>query len=55
MELFGVGGPEMVVLAILAVVLFGERLPEVARIAARYVRMLREMSREFTESMRLDD
>ncbi|NUP99217.1 MAG: twin-arginine translocase TatA/TatE family subunit [Armatimonadetes bacterium] len=55
MNLFGVGSSEMVLIVVLAVVLFGERLPEVARLVARLTRQLRTMSREFQDALRLDD
>lgn len=55
MELFGVGAQEMLWIGILAVLLFGERLPEVARVVARFTRQLRNMSREFSDALRLDD
>ncbi len=55
MNLFGVGSSEMLVIAVLAVLLFGERLPEVARAVARFTRQLREVSREFQDALRIDD
>ncbi|MBI2298325.1 MAG: twin-arginine translocase TatA/TatE family subunit [Armatimonadetes bacterium] len=55
MDIFGVGTSEMLWIAVLAVLLFGERLPEVARMVARISRQLREATREFRDALRLDD
>ena len=55
MELFGVGGPEVVVIAVLAVILFGERLPEVARTAAKFIRQWRQIVAELQNSFKLDE
>lgn len=55
MDLFGIGTNEMIVIALLAVVLFGERLPEVARAVARISRQLQKVSREFRDALRLDE
>ena len=55
MNLFGIGGQEMIVIAVLAVILFGEKLPEVARALARASKQLREVSRDFQDAFRLDD
>ncbi len=55
MNLFGIGGQEMFIIAILAVLLFGERLPEVARTVAKLSRQLRNASRDFQNAFRLDD
>lgn len=52
MDFFGIGTNEMLWIAILAVILFGERLPEVARTVARLSKQLREASREFTDAFR---
>lgn len=54
-DLFGIGTNEMIVIALLAVVLFGERLPEVARAVARISRQLQKVSREFRDALRLDE
>ena len=55
LDLFGVGTNEMLVIAVLAVLLFGERLPEVARVVARISKQLRNISRDFHDALRLDD
>lgn len=54
-NLFGVGGQEMILIAVLAVVLFGERLPEVAKTVARFSRRLKDVSREFQDAFNIDD
>lgn len=55
MNLFGIGGQEMFMIAILAVLLFGERLPEVAKTVAKLSRQLKNASREFQDAFRFDD
>ncbi|MCC7493503.1 MAG: twin-arginine translocase TatA/TatE family subunit [Fimbriimonadaceae bacterium] len=54
MEIFGVGSSEMFMIALVAVVLFGERLPEVARIVAKFSQRLRSAAREFQDALRID-
>jgi hypothetical protein len=54
-DFFGIGAQELFVLLVLAVVLFGERLPEVARSAARIMKQLRAVAREFQDTLKLDD
>ena len=49
--MFGVGLPELVVIIVVAIIVFGpDRLPEFARQAGRFVRQVRE----FTQSARDD-
>lgn len=55
MNLFGIGSQEMFMIAVLAVILFGERLPEVAKTVARFSRQIRDASRDFQSAIRLDD
>ena len=43
--MFGIGLPEMMVIALVAVVVFGpDRLPELARQAGRFVRQARNLA-----------
>ncbi len=55
MDIFGVGSSEMMVIALLAILLFGERLPEVARTVAKMSQRLKSAAREFQDALRLDD
>jgi sec-independent protein translocase protein TatA len=54
-EILGVGPQEMIVIAVLAVLLFGDRLPEVARTVAKISKRLKDATREFQDALRLDD
>ncbi len=49
MEVFGVGVPEMVIIAVIALIFLGpERLPEVARTVGGWVRQVRDLTSEAT-------
>jgi sec-independent protein translocase protein TatB len=50
--LFDVGLPEALVLAVLALVIFGEKLPTVAKEAGRTLRQLRQMAQSAQEDLR---
>ena len=53
--MFDIGLPEMVALAVLALLIFGDRLPEVAADVGRMLRQLRRMAagarRDLTEGL----
>ena len=49
MEVFGVGVPEMVIIAVVALIFLGpDRLPEVARTMGGWVRQVRDLTSEAT-------
>ena len=49
MEVFGVGVPEMVIIAVVALIFLGpDRLPEVARTLGGWVRQIRDVTSEAT-------
>jgi sec-independent protein translocase protein TatB len=51
--LFGIGLPELVVIAFVAVVVFGpDRLPEFARQAGRFMRQLRNLAQNAQSQLR---
>jgi len=50
-----VGAPELLGIAIIALLLFGpQKLPEMARTAGRVLRELKKMSSDFTDELKLD-
>lgn len=55
MNFLGIGGPELVLLLLLAVLLFGGKLPEVGRTVGRYLREFRKLSQEMTQLLHEDD
>lgn len=53
MEIFGIGLPEIALIMVVALIVFGpERLPEIAREAGRMVRQFRQMTSEATSEIR---
>ena len=51
--MFGVGLPELMVIAIVAIVVFGpDRLPEYARQAGRFARQIRNLARSAQDQLR---
>ena len=51
--MFGIGLPELMVIAVVAVVVFGpDRLPEFARQAGRLVRQVRKLARSAQDDLR---
>jgi len=53
--MFGIGYAELVILGIVAVILFGKRLPEVARSVGQSYAQLRKGLSEMQSSIRIDD
>jgi|YNPNPStandDraft_1061719.scaffolds.fasta_scaffold41056_3 sec-independent protein translocase protein TatA len=53
--MMGLGGPEIMVILMLALVLFGgQKLPEIGRLVGRTMREFRGVIREFTEAVDFD-
>jgi sec-independent protein translocase protein TatB len=51
--LFGIGLPELMVIAVVAVVVFGpDKLPDYARQAGRFVRQMRNLARSAQDQLR---
>jgi Tat protein translocase TatB subunit len=53
MEIFGIGAPEILLIMVVALIVFGpEKLPEIAREAGKMVRQFRRMTSEATSEIR---
>ena len=54
--MMGLGGPEIMIIVILALVLFGgKKLPEVGRMVGQTMREFRKVMREFTDVTNFED
>ncbi|HIE51806.1 MAG TPA: twin-arginine translocase TatA/TatE family subunit [Armatimonadetes bacterium] len=50
--MFGVGGPEVIYLLVIALILFGgKQLPKIARAAGQLLRELRSISQDLTQEV----
>ncbi len=54
--MFGVGGQELVIILLVALIVFGpRRLPEIGRSLGRGLNELRKASRDLTDSLQVDE